>query len=378
MKIKELWIYPVKGCQGINIPRAQLTPSGFLYDRAFCIIDLDGQIVSKHEAISMRKLPCLATIKISISVEDNLLRLESTDKDPIELPLEEGEYVDSPDVMVECSGKSTTTGGGWSLGFIPSKLANNSVNEWISSYLNAQIYPGKLRHGKSKTSRFAIARSMSTIKLCDYPPIFPIIEIGKRDGRFDKNEKRFSDFAPFLICNQASLEAVKIMGNVDEYPMSSMRASIIVDSKEAWEEETWSEILIKSPNNTMVTMKKIKECPRCTVPCRNPTSGEFLFKEKLLLWKLLKKAFPTKANDPEWGTWAGVFFGVYFGRASQQGTLHVGDTITVLQDETEGKNLHHIRDATFNRNPRKLILKIVFAVLLFLLLRRARSAFKIA
>jgi hypothetical protein len=61
-------------------------------------------------------------------------------------------------------------------------------------------------------------------------------------------------------------------------------------------------------------------------------SGEFVFPdEKLKLWKILRAAFPKKNTDPEWGDWAGPFFGVYFGHAAHEGTLRVGDQIAVLE-----------------------------------------------
>ena len=41
------------------------------------------------------------------------------------------------------------------------------------------------------------------LRMADYPPIFPIIEKSKSDPeyklRFLNQEKRFQDFAPFLI-----------------------------------------------------------------------------------------------------------------------------------------------------------------------------------
>ena len=34
--------------------------------------------------------------------------------------------------------------------------------------------------------------------------------------------------------------------------------------------------------------------------------------------------FPKKAEDPEWGDWMGVFFGVYFGNAGREGKVRRG------------------------------------------------------
>ena len=80
-------------------------------------------------------------------------------------------------------------------------------------------------------------------------------------------------------------------------------------------QESWTRVrLVAAGGDSSLALRKIKECPRCTVPCRDGMSGGWVFPEqKLRLWSVLKKAFPLKAIDPEWGTWAGPFFGVYFG-----------------------------------------------------------------
>mmetsp|Transcript_4081 Transcript_4081/g.5012 ORF Transcript_4081/g.5012 Transcript_4081/m.5012 type:complete len:311 (+) Transcript_4081:41-973(+) len=298
MIVEELWVYPVKGCQGISVPEARLTATGLEYDRALCIVDTEGLVVAKNEAISMRKIPALATIQVEYLNSQREILLTGGDGESIKLPLNEKDYVMNDDIVVSCSGKSTTTGGGWSLGTIPCKLGDRKANDWITAYLNHQDKNGKFRHGKSLRTSFAFARSVSTLQLRNYPEIFPIISAAKADGRLGRNEKRFSDFAPLLICNRASLERVKSLGNVKDYPMESMRASIIVDSKQSWSEERWKYIYVQGNNKEPLTLSKIKECPRCTVPCRHPKTGKYLFPEKLLLWKVLKKAFPQKVRMP--------------------------------------------------------------------------------
>ena len=64
-----------------------------------------------------------------------------------------------------------------------------------------------------------------------------------------------------------------------------------------------------------------------------------LFQGDLLkLWKVLKKAFPDKHDDPEWGSWSGAFMGVYYGHAAAEGEIRVGDRINVI--EREAWNAH--------------------------------------
>lgn len=49
---------------------------------------------------------------------------------------------------------------------------------------------------------------------------------------------------------------------------------------------------------------------------------------------MLKKAFPRKFDDPEWGSWSGAFFGVYFGHAGREGRVSVGDTVSITSTTT--------------------------------------------
>merc|ERR1712150_277754 len=81
---------------------------------------------------------------------------------------------------------------------------------------------------------------------------------------------------------------------------------------------------------------------RCTVPCRDHATGAWLFPDDMLkLWKELKKVFPEKAKNPDWGSWAGVCFGVYFGTGGREGTLRVGDCLVVTKRQCSSPSLAH-------------------------------------
>ena len=155
-KIEELWVYPVKSCQGVRVKKAALTPTGLENDRAWCVVDEDGVNVSKFESVSGRKLPALAKICVSFSDDVKKLYLNAQGMDQLEVPVSIEAYKDMPDILVECSGKSTTAkegeDGGWSLGFIPSKR-HSEGSEWLTKYLNSFDGTGKKRFsGKTKVA----------------------------------------------------------------------------------------------------------------------------------------------------------------------------------------------------------------------------------
>lgn len=346
--IQDLWLYPVKSCRGIRVTHANLTATGLEFDRAWCVVDRDGVNVSQCEAISQRRMPSLAKIAVAFSEDRTLLLLDAPGMPRIAVPTALEGYSSEEALRVECSGKSTTTGGGWSLGFVEAK-AHAGASQWLSEFLNREKAPGSgLVSGFKSTSRYALARSLHGLDMATYPPIFPLIQRAAWDvdykQRFAGNTKRFSDFAPLLLVSSASARVVGEHCDPDAgtYPIESARGNIVVGGPVApWVEETWGQIRIvplqaggastASAANGLA-LRKIKECPRCTIPCRDPLTGDWLHPtDYLRLWKVLRKLFPRKDKDPEWGTWGGPFFGVYFGNGGQEGVLHVGDIIEVVQ-----------------------------------------------
>jgi len=340
--IDEIWVYPVKGCRGIQVESARLTPTGFEFDRTWCIVDTEGKNITRMEAINQRKMPSLVKVSVTFSPDKSSISLQAPDMPILTIPTAVEAYSNEETLNVECCGKSTTTGAGWSLGFIEGKM-HAEGSAWFTKFLNQQVQPGgKLRSGFTQASKYALVRGQGQLNLADYPPIFPLIERSKTDesykSRFSGNAKRFADFAPLHLVHKASTRWTgERTHNGDTYPTRSFRGNLIVGGDaEPWAEETWRMIQVVHKNgsgiDSTITLNKIKEVPRCTVPCRDQDTGEFLFpQETLRLWKVLRKAFPAKDKDPEWGTWVGPYFGVYFGHRGQEGTIHVGDSIQILE-----------------------------------------------
>eukprot|EP00911_Craspedida_sp_UC1_P000632 UC1_evm1s486 len=375
-RVEELWVYPVKSCGGIRVSSAVVTPTGLEHDRIFCIVDRDGTLVSSCEAISKRKLPALATITTAFGADRREIVLHAPGMPELRLPTAEVEYANAEDLEVKCSGRSTTAAnaGGWSFGSIPGKISA-AGSEWVATFLNG--YAGddannvvaaetggqqkkketegeeeeeeegrsssssrrRRRSGKSKQARFALVRTSSSgLAMTAYNPEFPLLRDPAYTPKMRGNYRHFSDFAPFLLVNRASARDLARLADVDNYPTGSFRGNIIVDSEGPWEEEHWGRLEIRPAASGAVgvgnrpeglMLRKIKECPRCTIPCRSEKTGEFLFPgHSLKLWDTLKAVFPKKASDPQWGSWAGVYFGVYFGHAGASGArIRVGDCL---------------------------------------------------
>jgi uncharacterized protein len=66
--IDQLWLYPVKSCAGVAVPEIELTDTGLAYDRAWMVVDREGEFVSQRE------LPRMALIQPAFRLGQLVLR----------------------------------------------------------------------------------------------------------------------------------------------------------------------------------------------------------------------------------------------------------------------------------------------------------------
>ena len=86
MQVKELWIYPIKSCQGISLQTAEVTLKGFKWDRELMIVDKMGKFLTQ------RQEPKLAQIKVQLSQDKLTLSIKDSNLSALELiPSLEGE-----------------------------------------------------------------------------------------------------------------------------------------------------------------------------------------------------------------------------------------------------------------------------------------------
>ena len=66
--IARLFVYPVKSCAGVELPEALLTETGLEFDRAWMVVDAQGEFVTQ------RQLPRMALIKPQMKHTEVVLR----------------------------------------------------------------------------------------------------------------------------------------------------------------------------------------------------------------------------------------------------------------------------------------------------------------
>jgi uncharacterized protein YcbX len=66
--ISRLYVYPVKSCAGVQVQEALLTETGLEFDRAWMVVDAQG------EFLTQRELPRMALIKPQLKHYEMVLR----------------------------------------------------------------------------------------------------------------------------------------------------------------------------------------------------------------------------------------------------------------------------------------------------------------
>jgi hypothetical protein len=218
MKIKELWIYPVKSLAGNAVSSATLAARGFVDDRRWMLIDENGRFISQREHAHLTRW------QARVEADDLVLEHLDTGK---QLRIKEARAEEGPRVEVQL----------WDDQFSACLVETVSAEE-----LHAALgIPCRLVYMSEDVNR-------------------PI------DPRYAQGEEQvsFADGYPYLVINQASLEALSTEVG-EELSMRRFRPSIVVEGAPAFAEDNWQALQISEE-----TFRLPKPCARCVVITIDP------------------------------------------------------------------------------------------------------------
>jgi len=227
--IAALNVYPVKGCRGIALERAEVTvrglAAGSAHDREWMIVDSSGRFVSQREQ------PRLALVRVAADAGRMVLSAPA-------MPALEVERLDvavAPrrDVVVWHSTVAAIDAG-------------DHAAYWLSAYLGM---PARL-------VRFAPEH----VRTCN--PQF----VGGSGAH-----TAFADGYPLLVIGQASLDDLnsRLAANGHHaLPMNRFRPNVVIAGLDAFDEDHVDTIAVDG-----VTMKLVKPCTRCRVTTTDQDSA---------------------------------------------------------------------------------------------------------
>ncbi|GMH92266.1 hypothetical protein TrVE_jg7540 [Triparma verrucosa] len=321
----------------------------------------------------MRNFPTLASISVSLDTTEG-----NPSKVTLTSPLDKSNTVTfslnpSPNelapkaIAVECGGASTTSAGSWHLGVVENCRSLRAPSAWLNEILNSELVDRPKRskplgeyHLVMFSTTESAGRDLSRYAGPFQMPFSEDVEkqrIGEASPfKFQKvpvvkdDKIAFQDVAPINllslvsfrdlqenILKQSTVEDKKdeaFVEAVKSYSPRVFRPNIIVDGGKLkkYDEETWSKFKLGE-----VDFRGLKPCPRCSVPARNPKTGEMHYPNsslsRLAPQKVMRTMFPEKCIDDEWGVeWQGTIFSMHVGANDAEGqVIRVGDEITVKE-----------------------------------------------
>ncbi len=277
MIVSELYVYPIKSCQGIKLKQAEVTSKGFLWDREMMVISKRGKFLTQRQFPQLAKAQItLEGDRISLSTEDNSLP---------------------------------------TLTFTPSlKGAEIAVEIWRDNTV-------AIDQGDEVAAWFHRLLELDKDKECRLVRQSAIRKLRHKLAFKEENPVSFADGYPFLLTATASLAELnrRIAEIYQEtapiIPMDHFRPNIVVETKTSFEEDTWKVIQLGD-----IKFAVVKPCSRCIITTIDQKKGTK---------NALKEPLRTLGSFRQFGE-QGVMFGENM-VPYREGILKVGDKLEVLE-----------------------------------------------
>lgn len=227
-RIARLFVYPVKSCAGVELREAQLTETGLDLDRAWMVVDDQGEFVTQRE------LPRMALIQPKLKLTEVILRAPGMlalhlQIDTVEEPVRVKVWDDE----------------------VPAFDMGDVAAQWFSDFLGR-----KLRLVRFDPEH----RRVSNLKWTD--------------GAEALNQ--FSDGYPVLVASTASLDQLNeklVAAGHAAVGIERFRPNLVLEGVEAHDEDRLDLIRIAADDGE-VQLRPVKPCPRCPIPNIDPATGE--------------------------------------------------------------------------------------------------------
>ena len=223
-----LLVYPVKSCAGMSLNEATLLDTGLDLDRAWMVVDAQGEFVSQRE------LPRMALIRPTLRISDLVLRAPGMLA--LHLALDE---VEKPARV---------------------RVWDDEVSAWDMGDLAAQWFSDFLGQ---------------PLRLVRFDPDVRRLSSLKWTGGVEA-PNQFSDGFPLLIASQASLDGLNqrlLAGGHAAVEMARFRPNLVLAGLEAHDEDRLDAIWIETGGEP-VQLRPVKPCARCPIPNVDPATAE--------------------------------------------------------------------------------------------------------
>ncbi len=228
VKVTGLYVFPVKSLRGIPIDKGQLTLTGLKWDRYWMIVKPDGGFITQ------RQFPQMVLIQTKLT--DDSLILSKVGMDDLVIPF-----------IRQIDSNSNFTAKIWKDNCQVND-EGKAASDWLTNAIGAPK-PLRLVRMANKHKR---------------PQSRPSL-LG------DTTHTLFSDAAPYLVCNTASLQAINHSlkeNDIKPVTIENFRPNIVIEGVNAFAEHQ-----IKGLMHANYKLKLCYPCQRCAIPTIDILSG---------------------------------------------------------------------------------------------------------
>lgn len=224
LRIRSLYLHPIKSCGGIAVDAALLIETGFEFDRAWMVVDADGNFVSQRE------LPRMALVQPAFKGEELLLRAPGMLT--LHLALDRVEQPTRVTVWDDT---------------LPAFDMGALAAQWFSDFLGRRL---RLARFDPEQKRVSARRWTGEIEALN----------------------AFSDGFPVLVAAHASIDELNrrlAAAGHAAVGMNRFRPNIVLDGLDAHGEDHLDALHFDTPEGAVV-LKLVKPCSRCSIPDVDP------------------------------------------------------------------------------------------------------------
>jgi uncharacterized protein len=226
-RIARLFVYPVKSCAGVELQEAVLTETGLDLDRAWMVVDGEGEFVSQREQ------PRMALVKVQLKHYEVVLRAPGMLAlhlaiDAVEQPVKVRVWDDE----------------------VSAYDMGDVAAQWFSDFLGAKL----------RLVRFD-------------PEQQRLSSLQWTGGQEAANQ--FSDGFPLLVVSEGSLDELNrrlVAAGHGPVGMERFRPNIVLAGLEAHDEDRLGVLRLAAAEE--VQLRPVKPCPRCPIPNIDPATAE--------------------------------------------------------------------------------------------------------
>lgn len=275
--VSQLLIHPLKSAKAVSVALAECQKLGLkygeLFDRHWLVITEDGHMVTG------RQQPRL--VLVSLTVDGGQVCLKGPDMEELRFPIPQ-----TDNRVINCRVFSTDVQG---------RDCGKAASSWLTHYLEGE-----------KTFRLVhFEPGMKPRKSADHESMFP-----------QSAEVAYPDVSPIMLLSEASVKDLSSRLDYD-VTVNQFRPSIVVTGCEAFDEDSWDDILIGD-----VRLQRVMSCGRCIFTTVDPETG---IKNRPETLEALKNYRMCKPEDKAIYKKSPLFGQMYI--VKQTGILQVGDGV---------------------------------------------------